>query len=107
MKPCFYCGIAMTVNTSGAAGSLKSTDETVDHVIPRRLLKRMSRITTEIHLLNRVPSCLDCNDYKGNLSPLDWLVIMPSNEGATRLGELLMKMGCTIDEVAKAMGRRA
>lgn len=108
MNPCFYCGEPMTRNMSGISGALTDTDQTIEHVIPRMLMRfASSRITSQARLLNTVFACHGCNSYKGNLSPLDWLVIMPSNEGATRLGELLMRMGCTIDEVAKAMGRRA
>lgn len=103
---CFYCGVPMTIKPRGNVPPT-GADETIEHVIPQALLRLMgSRITLARLAMNKVFACHECNAYKGRLSPLDWLVIMPSNEGASRLGELLMRMGCTIDEVADAMGRR-
>lgn len=109
MTPCFYCGRPMIIHREThkpGSGPKPQNMKTVDHVIPQWMLRKIDRLPADIFELNKVLACLSCNNYKGNLSPLDWLVIMPSNEGATRLGELLMRMGCTIDEVAEAMGRR-
>lgn len=108
--PCFYCGEVMNGrrrHVNGVQEPNHPRHETDDHVIPQWILRGMDyERRGKLNPLNLVKCCHACNSYKGNLSPLDWLVIMPSNEGATRLGNLLMQMGCTIDEVSEAMGRR-
>lgn len=102
--PCFYCD-AMTdpYATHGSANAM-----TVEHIMPRAALKLVKRnsFTPVWHNLNTVPACHACNHYKGQLVPLDWLVIMPSHEGAERLARRLVDLGFQVTEISEAMGRR-
>ena len=103
--PCFYCGVKAYKWKPKGKDLMPDDALTRDHIVPdskARLLKKSPAWNQS----NRVESCWACNSYKGHLRPLDWLVIMPSNEGATRLGERLILLGCSIDEVSEAMGRR-
>lgn len=56
--------------------------------------------------LNRVSVCRRDNNYKGQLHPLDWLVIMPDSVNAHRLAERLIKMNEDMEEVFTALRRR-
>lgn len=85
--PCFYCGEVMNGrrrHVNGVQEPNHPRHETDDHVIPQWILRGMDyERRGKLNPLNLVKCCHACNSYKGNLSPLDWLVIMPSNEGAT------------------------
>ena len=56
--------------------------------------------------LNVVDACSTCNNRKGHLDPLDWLVIMPGREGAQRLKQRLYEMGMSIVTLDEHMARR-
>ncbi len=58
------------------------------------------------HERNQVLSCQACNSYKGQLHPLDWLVIMPNDHNAARLAERLIDLGEDMQAVFSALRRR-
>lgn len=108
---CFYCGCEVfkrgniTKAMQRAGNGHRDSDLTVDHILPQNEVRGQD-LSISWKQNNQVPCCAACNNYKGRLMPLDWLVIMPSHEGATRLGKRLMELGCSIDEVSSAMARR-
>lgn len=100
---CFYCGIAMY---AGHKTHHQDDDDTRDHIIPKSLIGHKQYTDREFPALNEVRSCYECNRYKGHLRPLDWLVIMPSHEGAERLAKRLVDLGFQVTEISEAMSRR-
>lgn len=94
MARCFYCTHQIDHKRL----------RTADHVYPRRLKIKGKDVAW--HDLNKVPCCHGCNGIKGGLHPLDWLVIMPSNERAKAMAELLVKLGEDMQQVFDAMRRR-
>lgn len=96
---CFYCGRP----TAKRPLHLRYT---IDHVYPKVMVDGIKKTNKLWHVLNRVPCCSECNNYKGRLHPLDWLVIMPDPERAKKLAQLLVKMGEDMAEVFDAFRRR-
>lgn len=90
--PCFYCGRQMRYVTR-------------DHLIARAYLRGMEPMTHEWHAINVVKVCAECNEYKGKLKSLDWLVIMPAY-GAAGVAKKMIKLGVDRDAVARALARR-
>jgi hypothetical protein len=81
----------------------------VDHIYPKSIVDSVlvsSPKSPKWHTLNRVLACSACNNYKGQLHPLDWLVIMPNNYNAARLAERLIELGEDMKAVFSAMQRR-
>ena len=79
-----------------------------DHIYPVSMLNSMpeERVTAAFKSINTVPCCGECNSYKGRLSPLDWLVIMPDNHNAAKLAQRLIKMGENMEVVFDCLRRR-
>lgn len=80
-----------------------------DHVYPKSIINEVIRSepkTQKWHNLNVVISCVACNNYKGQLHPLDWLVIMPNHHNAARLAERLIELGEDMPAVFAALRRR-
>ena len=103
---CFYCGTTIDPN-----GKEKSTKSTKDHIYPKSLVSQLSgsqfkKLGREFHSLNLVDCCSKCNTYKGQLHPLDWLLIMPNSYNAARLAERMVKMGEDMEHVFDALKRR-
>jgi hypothetical protein len=92
---CFYCPL-----------SVNGARRTVDHVFPRASFRDQTR-SQGWYDLNTVPCCAACNNYKGQLLPLDWLVIMPHEAGAARLAKRLGMLGVDQASITAAMARRA
>ena len=100
---CFYCGCGMF---TGDQTHHRSDDDTRDHIIAKSRTTHAQYMDNGFPALNEVRVCHDCNHYKGHLAPLDWLVIMPSHEGAERLAKRLVELGFQMTEISEAMGRR-
>ena len=102
---CFYCDTALI--RSRTDGFHSSNSRTTDHIIPQVRLRQMDhKEQARINGHNVVKVCSACNNYKGHLLPLDWLVIMPSDIGARRLRTRLLLLGFPAVEVTSAMARR-
>jgi hypothetical protein len=95
---CFHCG---TTTNDLKYSPLRLTN---DHLYPRVIIPRDATISWKMK--NQVASCAGCNNYKGRLHPLDWLVIMPNAEQAKKLAERLVSMGESMEAVFDAMRRR-
>lgn len=114
MATCFYCGVNLTPVPSRKKGRpFKWEDHhySVDHIYPEAEVLKLSeelrkKLPRNFDALNTVPACRGCNNYKGRLHPLDWLVIMPYPANAKALAERLIKMGENMEEVFDAMRRR-
>jgi hypothetical protein len=101
---CYYCWVNLTKDAPQSAPNY----HTIDHVFARSSPRPVHHLPTqEWEHLNVVDCCHQCNTYKGKLHPLDWIVIMPHPGRAKHLGERLVKMGLTIQEVFEAIRRRA
>jgi hypothetical protein len=107
---CAYCGISIRPKKEWGRPFAQHTphDETKDHLYPLTLIRGNEYEHPAIRYgrLNELPACRRCNDYKGRLHPLDWLVIMPDSTCAARIGERMIKMGEDMDEVFAALRRR-
>jgi 5-methylcytosine-specific restriction endonuclease McrA len=109
---CFYCGRPIfvrgniTKRMQREGNGHRPDDWTDDHVFPQAAIGRNLGEAAWWQALNKVPCCSECNNYKGQLLPLDWLVIMPSNVGATRLAARLIELGTLNEEIEDAMERR-
>jgi hypothetical protein len=112
---CFYCSTTLSPKrewqVSFPQRPHQPHDATKDHVYPRSLVEGLSpaqhsKLPAKFKPLNLVDSCRGCNDYKGRLHPLDWLVIMPNAPNAARLAERLIEMGEDMQEVFAALRRR-
>lgn len=57
-------------------------------------------------MLNKVEACFACNNRKGGMWPLDWLVVMPA-AGVTRLSRRLFELGCPQADINVATAARA
>jgi hypothetical protein len=94
----------------GKGRSQTDSAGTEEHIFPVASLHRVAMSGhlkfAEWRTLNKVPACRGCNNYKGMIEPLDWLVIMPSNKGAKRLAERLVKLGVPMADVYAALNRR-
>lgn len=104
---CFYCGASIDPR----AKMSDNNRATKDHVYPSSLVNSLAKdvrakLSDEFWHLNRVDCCTRCNSYKGQLHPLDWLVIMPNAHAAKRLAERMVKMGEDMGEVFDALHRR-
>ena len=98
---CFYCGVHLVPFTpTRREPNVPANAMTKDHIYSRASGRH------ERNPLNTVACCRECNDYKGRLAPLDWLVIMPNVDGANRLATRLQKLGVDPFDIAKAKGRR-
>lgn len=101
VRRCFYCGIEMMpVGYWVSVGRPHPDAETLEHVVPRgKGIKRS-------HKLNKVRACWTCNNRKGGMDPLEWLVVCP-NYGVIRLQQLLPQLGYAGWQVSRAMAERA
>jgi 5-methylcytosine-specific restriction endonuclease McrA len=108
-RTCFYCGIPLFDPKPLQQDGYKQHDDdwTDDHVFPQVSSQFLHNGgMTSWNKTNRVPCCAQCNQYKGRLDPLDWLVIMPSAQGAHRLAERLRELGVQNFEIIASMKRR-
>lgn len=96
---CFYCDIEMIRHPSADNAASK------DHLVAKKYMRQMGSLSGKWRELNSIPCCIDCNNYKGSLRALDWLVIMPS-PGANRVANRLLLLGCSREAIAAAMDRR-
>lgn len=79
--PCFYC-------------DNEAEPGTLDHVFPRSAVRRMVGLFPDSwHALNKVPCCERCNLLKGNMTPLQWLPLVPTEAGSRRLIARLTALG--------------
>lgn len=113
MATCFYCGVSLIPKSEWFKNGRRNNDDdhTIDHIYPKTLINYHHRtqavpLTPKFHNLNEVGCCRACNNYKGQLHPLDWLVIMEYPENAARLAERMIAMGEEMDEVFDALRRR-
>lgn len=98
---CFYCSVELVTFVNTRAQPIAPHNaRTKDHIYSRASGRH------ERDPLNTVDCCRECNDYKGRLMPLDWLVIMPNVDGADRLAARLQKLGVDPFDIAMAKGRR-
>lgn len=101
---CFYCRNGMLdISDAPANRRLHQRDRTREHIFPQSDPDYERWQATG---LNVVTACQQCNSMKGHISPLDFLVIMKSAEGAAHLGDRLVKMGVPTAEVDAALARR-
>lgn len=98
---CFYCDEPVGKYVSGDG------HRTVDHLVAKCWMLEMdrARLTEKWRTLNKVICCEGCNNYKGKIKALDWLVIMPT-PGADRTRRRLLQLGCSQAAVDAAMARR-
>lgn len=105
MRHCIYCGVGMTHPARflrrGWGGQVPDT-ETVDHVFPKRILKHEKR-SGLWHSNNQVFCCYACNQKKGQMHPLNWLVIVPF---PAALAALLVELGVPKRRVDKWLAKR-
>lgn len=102
---CFYCGRYIYKWQQVDGHRMPEDSITIDHVYPETG-RRYYPDDAAWLAANRVECCQECNLTKGRLDPLDWLVIMPSNEGAERLATLLLGHLWVPDEDVKSAMRR-
>ncbi len=105
-RHCFYCGVGMKrpprVIRRGWGGHPVDT-ETVDHVFPRRMIKHEVR-SAWWHGMNQVFCCHGCNQRKGQMHPLQWLVICAF---PGQLERLLVELGVPRRRVNKWLAKRS
>lgn len=115
MARCFYCNVVMSW-PNGRRGNVRyGNDRTLEHIYPRRgvvppgLLHRSAQVNVPIRALriNQAYCCNDCNNTKGQMHPMEWLVYCPSEIGAERLARRLIEIGEKRADVAAALTRRA
>jgi hypothetical protein len=112
--PCFYCGNGTSPafevgDTPRLRHKFRNSISSADHVYPKSIVDSVLKSapkTVKWHANNVVLACVACNNYKGQLHPLDWLVIMPNNHNAARLAERLIELGEDMSAVFDAMRRR-
>lgn len=111
---CFYCNRVLSPPKGGRA---MPTSLTMDHVYPVTVATYpaglyvghspvVNQPTPRNHPLNRVVCCFECNQLKGDLHPLEWLTIVLNETCATRLSELLLKVGEDPEQVNTALAAR-
>ena len=111
--PCFYCDRqfrrigTIDRDTGRRVTPTHPHKHTRDHVIPKaRLSAKLHPLhDAEWRLLDIVPACFACNNRKGDMWPLDWLVIMPE-AGVQRLHDRLLALGCPREEIIEALAYR-
>lgn len=97
---CFYCDVKLMRVVSKKGRDAPPNAWTRDHVYPR------THKVNQTVAGNTVDACLACNNRKGHLDPLDWLVIMPHQPGARRLYRRLLEMGAAASVLDECMARR-
>lgn len=107
---CFYCGVEMQPK-SPLPHADRDNELTIDHIYPRALVRQLTvqqkkLLPDGFGKLNTVSCCGRENRYKGQLHPVDWLVIMESGQRAARLAERMISMGENMEEVFGALRRR-
>lgn len=80
--------------------------ETVEHIVPQSKIREAGHGGTSWRALNKVRACFNCNNRKGDMWPLDWLVIVP-DAGVIRLSRRLVELGCPQADINAAMAKRA
>lgn len=109
---CFYCDCEMFVRGFVSKRMAREGrgdqpfDLTRDHIMPQRRTREMAPLPAFWSRLNKVEVCQGCNNLKGHIEPLDWLVIMTSEVGARRLASRLSELGFAKREIDAAMSRR-
>ena len=104
---CFYCGVTIDPKSTNPPDQR----HTKDHIYPQSLIRSLTKeqrrkLSSAFQHLNKVDCCSKCNSYKGQLHPLDWLLIMPNSHNAARLAERMVKMGEDMEHVFDALQRR-
>ncbi len=103
---CFYCGNPMQKWRQQDGRRMPDDAVTVDHVFPEHGRKDYPADMAWLQA-NKVECCQSCNMDKARLHPLDWLVIMPDNEGAQRLATLLgEQLWVPLVDIQSALWRR-
>ena len=65
---CTYCGTRLR------RGRLSASGYSMDHLIPRSILKRSNvTLTPQQRTANKLPCCIACNGKKDQMNPLDWI----------------------------------
>jgi 5-methylcytosine-specific restriction endonuclease McrA len=97
---CFYCDVKLIRSVSRKGRDAPPNAWTRDHIYPR------THKINQTVAGNTVAACATCNNRKGHLDPLDWLVIMPHQVGARRLYRRLLEMGAAVSVLDECMARR-
>lgn len=112
MATCFYCGENLRPKSEWWKTKRNADhDHTIDHIYPKAMVSSLTvaqkrQLPPNFDQLNTVDACRRCNNYKGHLHPIDWLVIMPYPIPAKLLAERMIKMGEDMGEVFDALRRR-
>lgn len=109
MKPpkCFYCDVELLpMHQKDSARRSHPRAETVEHIVPQSKIRLAGHGGAGWRIRNKVQACFACNNRKGGMWPLDWLVIMP-DAGVIRLCNRLLELGCPQVDISAALARRA
>lgn len=106
-KRCFYCNCKVFPHPFVEGVPHADDLETVDHVIPRMLMRQRYELTKKQMRLNRVAACHVCNNHKGGRDPIDYLTSPNlSDSGANRLRDLLYDLGIPEHRIERACVQR-
>jgi hypothetical protein len=90
---CFYCRCEFTKPLKrGRYNAPQSNDPTEDHVYAFRV-PLPPGLSSHYDKRNIVRACWSCNNRKGGMTPIQWLIICPDPAGAADLVALLLKLG--------------
>lgn len=106
---CFYCDVYLSHRSKRTrSGQMKANAGTIDHIVPQsRLIGGDYPIWDPRWIArNKVDACFSCNNRKGQLWPLQWLIVMPA-PGVQRLHDRLLELGCERAEIVEAIALRA
>lgn len=108
---CFYCGVGFNKVRRGQKG-MRATNPTIDHVYPvgAKLPPKLAAHpigSPRLSVHNRVRACFSCNNLKGDLHPLLWLTLCPSDAGAEALANLLLVLGEKPTPIHRALHLRS
>lgn len=95
---CAYCGVEFSRKNN------RPTSASVDHIVPRSKLDAHNE-GEAWHRLNRIRVCRDCNSRKGDMYPLDYLVMVP-DYGVRTLAMRLVELGCDVASINAALKAR-
>lgn len=79
--------------------------ETVDHIVPQSKIWAHGNPDAKWQALNRIAVCSGCNGDKGDMYPLDWLIVMPAH-GVETFCARLRRLGCSEDAIEAALRAR-
>lgn len=106
---CFYCGVTMATRKKRThSGRVKPNACTTDHVVPQSRLIGGDYPTGDQRwlALNKVDCCRACNNRKGSMWPLDWMLVMP-DYGVQALHDRLILLECERSQIIDVLAERA